>query len=491
MFYPVLLLVFFSSSYAQTPRFFCNRPVDIIFVTDESGSITAANWPKVTTFITELVEAFPVGPGEREVQLGYIGFSGALTNNQIPLGSLNKTNFQTKVGNFPFTGGGTATFEALGSAKATFRSPAARPAAVGTSYLTIVITDGDTNGGETGTDRTIAAADALRADGVQVAAVAVGPFFSQGGRGLREMTGIVGGNLRLLFFVEDWNGLDNDQVVLSNLTEIACFAPIAPANLTNVTTPIECAQIIFLTYPAKDILGSPISLLASVSGGNVQVCWSYVDDRPAAATPSPNTLCTVVLPGDTNIATISAFPPGGDASENSLHVSVLALNVTTPDGSSWSCGGRAEISVKFCHARLANPNFPQVPGPGRQNPGVIPSDLGSVGEPTCGNCPSGLSLLASFTDTTAAPNIVGVCSPGCSGGAQYVSTQAAEGVRLPGAAAPPPIPGFSMCRDCPGECSRGPPLGPDGGLGGGCLCPPNNSPRPLPPLLQASSVHGL
>ena len=472
----IFLFLFFLTAVHPLPfrpSFTCDRPVDLIFVTDESGSINPiTQWPLLIGFISELSLAFPSAfeSSTGGVQLGYIGYSGLLTANSVPLGSIpNNTLFSLTVGGFARTGGGTATYLAIAEAGQQLLTRG-RPAELGVSRLVIVLTDGDTNGGEPGTARTIASAQALRDLGITVAAVPVGTIVSTLDRARREMDGIVGGNRGLLFPVEDWNGLDNDTVVLDALARVACEAPVAPdaINVT-VTTSIPCGGEIFFVWQPEEHFGSPVSLRGSVAGGIMRICWSYNNSRPLQ--PNADTFCSLALPGATAISTAAAFPPGaGDpAAAGPLFASLVALNTTNATDGTWSCGGSANLTVGFCHMRFAEA-VPALPGAGvgGAREGLRVVDRGTPGESVCPSCPPNSHLLYPFL---SGDFLSGVCAEqNCSGGGQYLSSPVLES-RRPGFNANASA--FTVCRDCHASCSAG---GGGGGgqrtFGGGCVPPP-------------------
>ena len=509
---PALLLsgaLLASGAYARAPSFPCDRPVDLIYVTDESGSISDEQWPKLLRFIVELSTAFPSATASLTggVALGFVGFSApGLTPNQIALRSEpNNTVFSERVSGFVQTGGGTRTY--LGIEKAQQELLAGRSPLLGVSRLIIVLTDGDTNGGNDGTDLTIAAADTAREAGITVAAVAIGELVNvENSRAEREMFGIAN-NPDLVFFIKDWAGLDNDTVVLSALANIACQAPVAPPEVNvTITTAVACNTSIFITWNGTQreqaFLGSPVSLRGSVEGGLMRICWSYKDETPLPALPPAvtpaSTQCSEALPGATTISTTAAFPPGRDprSEASNLYVSLTALNTTNTTDGTWSCGGRANITAGFCHARNASVQT-VLPGPGvgSARPEVVVTDLGNPGESTCSACPPGGHLLFPFDAGVA---LAGVCSTVCTGGSQYLSSPLLES-RRPGFQ--PNASGFTVCRDCHPSCSSsGAAAGAAGGGGGSCVAPPEFlldaargallPPPPTPSFLRCSACSG-
>jgi hypothetical protein len=516
---PLLLFLLFAPPAAVGIKFQCDRPVDLVYVTDESGSINLqTQWPLLIGFIAELSTAFPSTlESTRGVQLAYVGYDASLTPNQVPLpptsGSIvNNTLFSERVSLFSRRGGGTQTFRGIAEAGRQLLQTG-RPPSAGVSRLVIVLTDGDTNGGEAGTDQTIAAADALRDVGITVAAVPVGTIVASSTRAQREMRGIVGGDESLLFPVEDWAGLDNDVVVLDALARVACEAPVAPEAVNRtIDTSVTCNTTVFISWlPAlmgDAALASPISIRGQVQGGIFRICWSYFETTPLLRPGMPNTtFCSVALPGVSQISTLAAFPPAGrgpSGEARPLHASLTALNVTNATSNTWTCGGTANITSGFCFARIATQITPQpgtrggAPPPPPLPPGaLLIATAGTPEEARCPSCPPNNVLLSPFSAGDEA--LGGVCSPSCLGGAQYISPPLLERLREDFRANEST---FSVCRDCHASCDFSlPPPASDPAAppsttttppapGGACTPPPALLPLPqqsTPPPPSSSS----
>ncbi|OWF42441.1 Cartilage matrix protein [Mizuhopecten yessoensis] len=82
-----------------------NKPIDIVFIIDESGSVGSSNFSKVLTFLTEVVDYLNIGP--TAVQVGLVTFYTGATL-EFPLGTYStKTSLKSAILNTPYRGGGT------------------------------------------------------------------------------------------------------------------------------------------------------------------------------------------------------------------------------------------------------------------------------------------------------------------------------------------------------------------------------------------------
>ena len=243
----------------------CDRPVDIVFVVDESGSIcqnhpgsppqspplsgspprvNCGDWNRMRTFVSNISALFPMGP--KNIVTSYISFSNdAPMLNYLPLNaSLSGEGFAGKVRNFLMNSGGTATWAGLREAQAEFALNG-RDAADGAAQMVIVLTDGLSQIPA----QTAAKAAELRASGVLVAAVGVGPIMGpQGGAACGPLGPASGCNTAVcsaqqcnarqevfnlaarsdLVWANQWTDLTPESPILVSLLNAAYLAPIIP-----------------------------------------------------------------------------------------------------------------------------------------------------------------------------------------------------------------------------------------------------------------------
>lgn len=161
--------VFSAAAPLDSRVFTCERPLDIVFCIDGSGSVSADRWPSVLGFVRDVVAFFDVGAGVNQMQVGVVVFSAA-AQVVIPMYQFrNTTDLQAAIMGLAYPGGGTQTDAGIDQSQSDVVAYG-RPPTVGGAHLILVITDGQSNN----KNLTIAAADRARAGGSTVAVVTIG-----------------------------------------------------------------------------------------------------------------------------------------------------------------------------------------------------------------------------------------------------------------------------------------------------------------------------
>jgi len=234
----------------------CQRPLDFVFVVDESGSVTAPNFQLVRQFLVDISDDFVVSADV--VRMGLIKFSSSVTPS-IPLGSINnQSQLAAAFLALSYDGGSTNTWLGLNAAVQQLEQ-FGRPVGTGAARVIMVITDGRSNSAS----QTIAAANLARANAsATVSVVTIGDpnNFNAG-----EVEGMVGGNNDLIVSIEQWSEVGDSSVVLGNITRIACDAATQIDDLDTVDAVITCNATWFVNYRPRS--GAPITLYANVTAG--------------------------------------------------------------------------------------------------------------------------------------------------------------------------------------------------------------------------------
>ncbi len=426
-----------AGAIAAPPAFTCARPVDLVFLIDESGSVTNPQFEILRTFMIDLLSAFQLDSAD--VVVGALGFAGSAYPH-FTLGEVKGAAATAQaIRDIQRGRGSTRTDLGINAAVAELAARG-RPPTRGASHLIILLTDGvsDDRGNP---NAVVQAARDARAAGATISVVTINFEITDPSRAYTELLAQVNGDLGLWFQVDDWAGLEPGSPLVPALSRAACAAPVVPDDVNaNVTTPLACNATVFLTYAPQ--LSSPLALFVEVTGGPVTLCYSYANRRPlpsdALSAPGApaNTTCTELAPrapSEARAEALATFPsvsnPGGiDDPLLELHVSVTARN-----GSDGVCGGSANITAQYCAAAYAAAVVP-VPGPGSDAPAPAISQLGTPGAPACAGCPAGGVLLG--------PRYPGVCGSRCLGAAQYAAP--------PPAGAPPAPP---VCINCHETCA--------------------------------------
>ena len=93
----------------------CDRNVDCVFVLDRSGSVGRNNHRIAIQFIQNIVAFFNIGLNQTRV--GFVAYSSNPTR-EFDLDDFTTLNsLTTRIGNVPYTGGGTRTGRALNVAR--------------------------------------------------------------------------------------------------------------------------------------------------------------------------------------------------------------------------------------------------------------------------------------------------------------------------------------------------------------------------------------
>ena len=189
----------------------CTANLDLVILTDSSGSIGAENFKKIRNFLTELVKNLPIGNNETKVSI--INYS---SSNSILI-DFNATTSQKilldKITNMPYLSGGTNTAGALKVAneKVLTESAGMRPVAEGVPKVVMVITDGESDNKVT----TLIEANKLKARGFNLVSVGVG------GASLPELIGIAS-SPKNQYYVSDFNSILR---IITDLSKTTCQQP--------------------------------------------------------------------------------------------------------------------------------------------------------------------------------------------------------------------------------------------------------------------------
>jgi len=409
----------------------CERPLDIVFCLDTSGSITVANWPLVLAFVRDVASAFDFGAA----RVGVVTFDTAPAVLHVALGrDASFDSFAQDLlanGSSWFTGGSTDTTSGLLLAQAELVARG-RSADVGAAHLMIVVTDGQsTRGAAPG----IAAALA-RENGTTISVITIGPSsaFKPG-----EVESIVGEeNLGLIFPIGSWAGVDNDTGILANITLAACGAPVQPADEANITSQLGCNA----TFPVVTVvnISRPLTIVASISAGSIRVCHSYAVRAPSALDAPGLTVCSVVGRGSTHISTTTAYPaanasdPAQAAAGGRLALFIAAEAITDPTfgTNDTSCGGNFTLETYYCRTRIAT-NVTAATNASSLS--INTTTIGDPGAPACTECPQG----AAFLSSDASSPLFGICAASCAGAATFIDVNVETGL--------------STCLPCDSSCA--------------------------------------
>ena len=287
-----------TSSTLVGPAAECERPLDVVLCLDTSGSIGDENWAKVLSFVIDIASAFDFS----RARFGVVCFDTTAVV-QISLGQYATfADFAVDVaanGTGWYTSGQTFTYDGIELSQQEIEARG-RSAEIGAAHLMLVITDGQSNGGRPPGEAALPA----RNNGTTISVITIGPpeKFKP-----NEVESIVGlDHLDLIFPIEAWSGVSPDNSILRNITTAACGAPVRPPDEGNVTSQLSCNETFpVVSYPN---VSRPLTIVASISQGSIQVCHSYLVRTPSAADAPGLTVCSVVGARDAHISTTTAYP---------------------------------------------------------------------------------------------------------------------------------------------------------------------------------------
>ncbi|CAH1252946.1 MATN1 [Branchiostoma lanceolatum] len=138
----------------------CQAPVDLVFVVDGSGSVTAPEFEKVKTFMKNVVTQFTIGAADTKV--GVIQYSSTVQEEFSLNAHFTKTAVLNAIDNIVYMGGGTLTGSAITYMKDNSQW---RP---NVAKIAIVVTDGQSS------DDVAAPSTAAQNTGITMHAIGVG-----------------------------------------------------------------------------------------------------------------------------------------------------------------------------------------------------------------------------------------------------------------------------------------------------------------------------
>ncbi|XP_078315734.1 collagen alpha-6(VI) chain-like isoform X2 [Crassostrea virginica] len=187
------------------------KPADIVFVLDASGSEGVENFKKELNFTAEFMKGFQIG--RQHVQFGLVTFSSYGRSEFYFNTYHDLQSILHKLDTIHYTGGSTHTESGLSSAKFQFYSHhGARPNA---QKIAIVLTDGQSYS----TSRTIQKANELKDMGIKVISLGIGSSVSQA-----ELMGIAT-DPQHVFNVTNFDTLNSIQYEIKTA---ACAIPNPP-----------------------------------------------------------------------------------------------------------------------------------------------------------------------------------------------------------------------------------------------------------------------
>ena len=131
----------FSLEGSHCPAPICKRVMDLVFVIDNSGSVSSSDWEKAKSFIIDVSNSFDIGTDA--TMIGVIAY-GKSARTIIGL-SGNKNSIVSAVTGAKYYGGTTCTGCGMDLAMKFFNSTSAARNALNPEKMMMVVTDGENN----------------------------------------------------------------------------------------------------------------------------------------------------------------------------------------------------------------------------------------------------------------------------------------------------------------------------------------------------------
>ena len=125
----------------QCPAPICKRVMDLVFVIDNSGSVSSSDWEKAKSFIVDVTNSFDIGTDA--TMIGVIAY-GKAARSIIGLNG-NKDSIITAVNGAKYVGGTTCTGCGMDLAMKFFNSTSDARNSLNPEKMMIVVTDGENN----------------------------------------------------------------------------------------------------------------------------------------------------------------------------------------------------------------------------------------------------------------------------------------------------------------------------------------------------------
>lgn len=257
----------------------CTEPADIIFVLDSSSSIYPVYFhTHVKKFVKDVVLKFNIGPGPKDTRIGAMLFS-TQAYLEFHLNTFdNADDVIDAVHDMKFKSGNTYTDRALKFVLDPMMKPE-NGAREGVAKIVIIITDGQS----ADTNKTLKAADAIKARGADVFSIGVGH-----GVYLTELRAMASKpSAQFSFQVDDFQALAKIEGIFSKLTCEAIQMTKPPPSTTTTPTPTTTTST---TTPTTT---TPTTITTTTT---IPTTTTTTATTTESTTPVPTTTTTTIAP---------------------------------------------------------------------------------------------------------------------------------------------------------------------------------------------------
>ncbi len=217
----------------------CNRSVDIVFLLDESGSVSRENFKESLDFVKNMIKAFPDDKlsGKEGTRFGLSTFSTNYKPHFYLSNYTNQSGYLSAVNRVSYSGGGTNLGRALRLVLTDQFSEdrGLRPEVDGVPRILIVLTDGRSG------DSVSIPAENVRNKNIVIYAIGIG------GYNLRQLKEIASSDSHV-HTLSSFTELDK---FISTLTSSACYEPRSTSLNETIITDVAKDTYLYFSYKVK------------------------------------------------------------------------------------------------------------------------------------------------------------------------------------------------------------------------------------------------
>ena len=250
----------------------CKASLDLVILTDSSGSIGPPNFKIIREFLTSLAKSLPIGYNETRISI--INFS---TDADKVLNLLEGTDTQrvlSAIRDMPYQQGNTYTNLALKLANEQIlnESLGMRPLKEGVPKVVMVITDG----ASTVPDQTLIEANKIKDRGFNIISVGIG------NTNINELNGIAT-SLSDVYYVSDFNKV---LQIISSLSRTACQQPAEIPSKIEIVSKVEKDSYKYFRLPltnSNETFNQTLNEFTfelKILSGQTQLFYSFEDENP-------------------------------------------------------------------------------------------------------------------------------------------------------------------------------------------------------------------
>ncbi|CAB4037185.1 collagen alpha-1(XIV) chain-like, partial, partial [Paramuricea clavata] len=244
----------------------CNRSVDVVFLIDESGSVSLANFRESLDFVENMIKAFPDDrlSGKDGTRFGLSTFSSSYRSHFYLSNYTNQSAYLSAVNRVPYSAGGTQLGRALQHILTDqfTEERGLRPKVNGVPRVLIVLTDGISY------DSVSIPAKNVRDENIVVYGIGIGNY------NLKQLQEIASSDSHV-YRLSTFSQL---EIFISTLTSSTCYEP-RPTSL-NQTIITDVAKDTYLYFSYKVPKSSNLELNVVDLSGSTSIFGSRTNPHP-------------------------------------------------------------------------------------------------------------------------------------------------------------------------------------------------------------------